>query len=110
MPLYIVVVIHFFVMTIFYDQRFFQAFRYLLRYFLDIGLEIRTHKQDVYYTFYDIDGNGTKELIIAGGENAFFVMTIFYDQRFFQAFRYLLRYFLLNLYPIQFCCQRNLIV
>ena len=36
----------------------------------DIGLEIRTHKQDVYYTFYDIDGNGTKELIIAGGENA----------------------------------------
>ncbi len=36
----------------------------------DIGLEIRTHKQDIYYTFYDIDGNGTMELIIAGGENA----------------------------------------
>lgn len=35
-----------------------------------IGLEIRTHKQDIYYTFYDIDGNGTMELIIAGGENA----------------------------------------
>lgn len=35
----------------------------------DIGLEIRTHKQDIYYTFYDIDGNGTMELIIAGGEN-----------------------------------------
>ena len=35
----------------------------------DIGLEIRTHKQDIYYTFYDIDGNGTTELIIAGGEN-----------------------------------------
>lgn len=34
----------------------------------DIGLEIRTHKQDIYYTFYDIDGNGTMELIIAGGE------------------------------------------
>ena len=36
----------------------------------DIGFEIRTHKQDIYYTFYDIDGNGTMELIIAGGENA----------------------------------------
>lgn len=35
----------------------------------DIGLEIRTHKQDIYYTFFDIDGNGTMELIIAGGEN-----------------------------------------
>lgn len=35
----------------------------------DIGLEIRTHKQDVYYTFYDIDKNGTMELIIAGGEH-----------------------------------------
>ena len=36
----------------------------------DIGLEIRTHKQDIYYTFYDIDENGTMELIIAGGETA----------------------------------------
>lgn len=36
----------------------------------DIGLEIRIHKQDIYYTFYDIDENGTMELIIAGGENA----------------------------------------
>lgn len=36
----------------------------------DIGLEIRTHKQDIYYAFYDIDGNGTVELIIAGGEHA----------------------------------------
>ncbi len=35
----------------------------------DIGLEIRTHKQNIYYTFYDIDGNGTMELIIAGEEN-----------------------------------------
>lgn len=35
----------------------------------DIGIEIRTHKQEVYYAFYDIDGNGTKELIIAGEEN-----------------------------------------
>lgn len=34
-----------------------------------IGLEIRTHKQDIYYALYDIDGNGTKELLIAGGEN-----------------------------------------
>lgn len=34
-----------------------------------IGLEIRTHSQDVYYALYDIDGNGTDELIIAGGEN-----------------------------------------
>ena len=33
----------------------------------DIGLEIRTHKQDIYYTFYDIDRNGIMELIIAGG-------------------------------------------
>lgn len=37
----------------------------------DIGLEIRTHKQDIYYTLYDIDKNGTMELIIAGGENGF---------------------------------------
>jgi len=36
----------------------------------DIGLEIRTHKQNIFYTFYDIDGNGTMELIIAGGENS----------------------------------------
>ena len=36
----------------------------------DIGLEIRTYKQDIYYTFYDIDGNGTMELIIAGGEHS----------------------------------------
>lgn len=36
----------------------------------DIGLEIRTHQQDIYYALYDIDGNGTMELIIAGGENA----------------------------------------
>ena len=36
----------------------------------DIGLEIRTHKQDIYYTFYDIDGNGIMELIIAGGEHS----------------------------------------
>lgn len=35
----------------------------------NIGLEIRTHKQNIYYAFYDIDGNGTMELIIAGGEN-----------------------------------------
>lgn len=35
----------------------------------DIGLEIRTHEQAVFYAFYDIDGNGTMELVIAGGEN-----------------------------------------
>lgn len=35
----------------------------------DIGLEIRAYEQNVYYAFYDIDGNGTMELIIAGGEN-----------------------------------------
>lgn len=35
----------------------------------DVSLEIRTHKQDVYYALYDIDGNGSEELIIAGGEN-----------------------------------------
>lgn len=35
-----------------------------------IGLEIRTHEQDIYYALYDIDQNGTDELIIAGGENA----------------------------------------
>lgn len=34
----------------------------------DIGFEIRAHKKAVYYAFYDIDGNGVKELIIAGGE------------------------------------------
>ncbi|MBD5523898.1 MAG: hypothetical protein HDR04_05685 [Lachnospiraceae bacterium] len=32
-----------------------------------IGLEIRTHKKAGLYAFYNIDGNGTKELIIAGG-------------------------------------------
>lgn len=35
----------------------------------DIGQEIRTHQQEVYYAYYDIDGNGTMELIIAGGEH-----------------------------------------
>lgn len=35
----------------------------------DIGLEIRTHKQNIYYAFYDIDGNGTMELVIAGDEH-----------------------------------------
>ncbi len=35
----------------------------------NISLEIRTHKQDIYYALYDIDGNGTNELTIAGGEN-----------------------------------------
>lgn len=35
----------------------------------EIGMEIRTHEQEIYYAFYDIDGNGTMELIIAGGEN-----------------------------------------
>ena len=36
----------------------------------DIGAEIRNYKQDVYYAFYDIDGNGIEELIIAGGEDS----------------------------------------
>ena len=35
----------------------------------DIGSEIRTSKKAVFYAFYDIDGNGTKELLIAGGED-----------------------------------------
>lgn len=35
----------------------------------DIGSEIR-HAQKVYYALYDIDGNGTQELIIGGGEDA----------------------------------------
>lgn len=30
-------------------------------------MEIRTHEQDIYYALYDIDGNGTQELLIAGG-------------------------------------------
>ncbi len=34
-----------------------------------IGLEIRLREQDVYYAFHDIDGNGTEELLIAGGEH-----------------------------------------
>lgn len=34
----------------------------------DIGEEIRTHRQNVFYAFYDIDGNGTEELIIGGEE------------------------------------------
>lgn len=35
----------------------------------DIGPEIR-HAQKVYYALYDIDKNGTQELIIGGGEDA----------------------------------------
>lgn len=35
----------------------------------NIGFEIRTQKQNIYYAFFDIDGNGTMELIIAGGES-----------------------------------------
>ena len=34
----------------------------------DIGLEIRMLVQNVFYALYDIDGNGTEELIIAAGE------------------------------------------
>lgn len=34
----------------------------------DIGLEIRMRVQNVFYALYDIDGNGTEELIIAAGE------------------------------------------
>lgn len=34
-----------------------------------IGFEIRTSRKAVFYALYDIDGNGTKELIIAGGED-----------------------------------------
>lgn len=33
----------------------------------NVSSEIRFLKQDVYYALYDVDGNGTKELIIAGG-------------------------------------------
>ena len=36
----------------------------------DIGLEIRAHKQNLYYAFYDIDGNGVMELVIAGDERS----------------------------------------
>lgn len=34
----------------------------------DIGVEIRTHRRNIFYALYDIDGNGTEELIIAGEE------------------------------------------
>ena len=34
----------------------------------DIGAEIRMRVQNVFYALYDIDGNGTEELIIAAGE------------------------------------------
>ena len=34
----------------------------------DIGSEIRMRVQNVFYALYDIDGNGTEELIIAAGE------------------------------------------
>lgn len=36
----------------------------------DIGFEIRNQKQNIYYALYDLDGNGTEELVIAGGEGA----------------------------------------
>lgn len=34
----------------------------------DIGSEIRMRVQNVFYALYDLDGNGTEELIIAAGE------------------------------------------
>lgn len=34
----------------------------------DIDLERVPHEQDIYYAFYDVDGKGTEEIIIAGGE------------------------------------------
>lgn len=34
----------------------------------DIGVEIRSRQRNIFYAFYDIDGNGTEELIIAGEE------------------------------------------
>lgn len=33
-----------------------------------IGLEIRLQEQEIYYAFYDIDGNRIMELLIAGGQ------------------------------------------
>lgn len=36
-----------------------------------IGLEIRHFERAIYYAFYDIDGNGTVELIIASGESRY---------------------------------------
>ena len=35
----------------------------------DIGIEIRSRQRNIFYAFYDIDGNGTKELVIAGDES-----------------------------------------
>ncbi len=34
-----------------------------------IGIEIRHRRQDIYYALYDIDANGTMELVIAAREN-----------------------------------------
>lgn len=40
---------------------------YQSRFGEEIGLEIRVNPQDIYYALYDIDGNGTMELLIAAG-------------------------------------------
>lgn len=54
----------------------------------DIGVEIRTHRQGIFYAFYDIDGNGTEELVIAGEQNGIGVSNPAFAPRYYDLYGY----------------------
>lgn len=54
----------------------------------DIGEEIRAHRQGIFYALYDIDGNGTEELIIAGEEDGIGVSNPSFAPRYYDLYGY----------------------
>lgn len=54
----------------------------------DISEEIRTCRRNIVYAFYDIDGNGTEELIIAGEEDDIGVSNAAFDPRYYDLYGY----------------------
>lgn len=54
----------------------------------DIGIEIRSRQRNIFYAFYDIDGNGTEELIIAGEEGDIGVSNPAFAPRYYDIYGY----------------------
>lgn len=55
----------------------------------DIGEEIRNnHRKNIFYALYDIDGNGTKELVIAGEEGDIGVSNPAFAPRYYDLYGY----------------------
>lgn len=54
----------------------------------DIGEEIRNHRQGIFYAFYDIDGNGTEELVIAGEQDGIGVSNPAFAPRYYDLYGY----------------------